>query len=129
MPPRPKSEIVIGFRYPRKIRAPVFGSVAGPWREQSGGSGMQAGPVRREQQEFFETSDCSDTLMMPRDNALKHCAVAALLSLVLFTTNALASPQSGQWVRVHHGAELSALASAEVGDRLADYGSFQWGRL
>ncbi|NBD95692.1 MAG: S8 family serine peptidase [Gammaproteobacteria bacterium] len=67
--------------------------------------------------------------MMPRDNASKHCTVAALLSLVLFTTNALASPQSGQWVRVHHGAERSALASADVGDRLADYGSFQWGRL
>jgi hypothetical protein len=59
----------------------------------------------------------------------RRLLIPFFLLACLASGSAFAADDSGQWVRVHHGSNLPTLHSGVLGERLTDYGSFQWGRL
>lgn len=67
--------------------------------------------------------------MPPTSPHLPRRLLAVFLLIACLAGSAIASDDAGQWVRVHHRSDLPTLQSAELQERLADYGNFQWGRL
>lgn len=66
---------------------------------------------------------------MPQPFDPKRPAAAALLFACLFFASPASAADEPEWVRIHQRAEHAALQARDIGDRLADYGSFQWGKL
>lgn len=60
---------------------------------------------------------------------MKPGLTAALLINSLLLATSLPAAEDEQWVRVKHPTDIPALKTRDLSGRLADYGSFQWGRL